>query len=74
MFRLFKHEISLFFPFIGGKTLDCLDTDPDSQSGSGSTDPIESGANPHPDPEHCFIVVVLFHFISVYSHGMNINI
>jgi hypothetical protein len=27
-----------------------LDPDPDSESGTGSTDPIESGSNPDPQP------------------------
>jgi hypothetical protein len=32
-----------------------LDLDPDSEYGSVSTDPIESGSNwdPHPDPQPC---------------------
>ncbi len=32
-----------------------LHPDPDSQSGYGSGDPIESGSNPYPDPDpkHC---------------------
>jgi hypothetical protein len=38
---------------------------PDSQSGTGSADPLDSGANPHPDPKHCFKAVffILFPFI-----------
>ncbi len=31
-----------------------LDSDPDSKTGSGSTDPIESGSNPDPDPQPCY--------------------
>ncbi len=30
-----------------------LDPDPDSESGFGSTDLIESGSNPDPNPKHC---------------------
>jgi hypothetical protein len=30
-----------------------LDPDPDSEYGSGSTDPIEYGSNPDPDPQPC---------------------
>jgi hypothetical protein len=30
-----------------------LDPDPDSEYGSGSTDPIESGSNPDTDPQPC---------------------
>jgi hypothetical protein len=29
------------------------DRDPDSESGNGSTDLIESGSNQDPDPKHC---------------------
>jgi hypothetical protein len=39
-----KHEISSFFPF-HGKILAYLNSDPDSQSGTGSTDPSESGSD-----------------------------
>ncbi len=31
-----------------------LDPDPDSEYGSGSTDPIEYGSNPDPDPQPCY--------------------
>jgi hypothetical protein len=31
---------------------------PDPDSESGSTDLIESGSNPDPNPKHCFIVTV----------------
>jgi hypothetical protein len=33
---------------------------PDSESGSGSTDPIESGSNPDPDtdPQPCFFLIL----------------
>ncbi len=31
-----------------------LGQDLDSESGSRSTDLIESGSNPDPDPKHCF--------------------
>jgi hypothetical protein len=27
-------------------------SDPDSESGSGSREPMESGSNPYPDPQH----------------------
>ncbi len=37
----------LIFPFVGTR-LACLDADPDSQSGPGSNDPIESGSNLDP--------------------------
>ena len=41
----------LIFPFVVTR-LATLDADPDSQSGPGSNDPIESGSNLDPDPEH----------------------
>jgi hypothetical protein len=41
--KLFKYEILQFFLF-WGPILACRVPDPDSQFGSGSADPIESGA------------------------------
>ncbi len=34
--------------------------DPDRESGYGSRDPIESGSNPDPDPQHCWKSWVLY--------------
>jgi hypothetical protein len=41
-----------------------LDPDPNSESGSGSTDPIESGSNPDLDPQPCLFDQKIFDFFS----------
>jgi hypothetical protein len=46
----FKNEIINFFLFLW-VIFSLLDPDPDCESGSG--DPIDSGYNPDPDPQHC---------------------
>jgi hypothetical protein len=46
-----NHELQKFFLLLW--VIFAL-LDPDSESGSGSTDPIESGSNPDPDPQSCF--------------------
>ncbi len=50
-----KQEISKFFPFFVGNFCppgsgSDTDLDSESESGYGSTDLIESGSNPNPDP------------------------
>ncbi len=63
-FRLCKHEIFSFFIF-WWTILSCLDH-PDSQSGSGSADQLESYSNP--DPKYCWFQII-YGFEHHTTHG-----
>ncbi len=48
-------------------TFALLDPDPDSEYGSGSTDPIESGSNSDPDPDtHYAALVKMLTYLTVF--------
>ena len=50
-----------------------LDPDLDSESGSGSRRPPESGSNLDPDPKHCLQVTVGFNWLTDYNWSMDYN-